>query len=65
MDMLPTSVIDRNSRQLTQPAISPQAFIPPNALICGDVTVRPGSRISFGAQIVENVALSGWEPIAY
>jgi carbonic anhydrase/acetyltransferase-like protein (isoleucine patch superfamily) len=35
-----------------QPTISPAAYVAPNALVCGDVTVGPGSRILFGAQIV-------------
>jgi carbonic anhydrase/acetyltransferase-like protein (isoleucine patch superfamily) len=35
-----------------QPTISPQAYIAPNALICGDVAIGPGCRILFGAQIV-------------
>lgn len=34
------------------PRIDPSTVIAPNAVICGDVTIGPGSRILFGAQIV-------------
>jgi len=34
------------------PVIDPGAFVAPNAVICGDVTVGPGVRIMFGAQVI-------------
>lgn len=34
------------------PSIDPTAYIAPNAVICGDVTIGPGCRILFGAQII-------------
>jgi carbonic anhydrase/acetyltransferase-like protein (isoleucine patch superfamily) len=34
------------------PVIDPSAYIAPNAVVCGDVTVGPGSRIMFGAQVI-------------
>lgn len=34
------------------PRIDPTAWVAPNALLCGDVTVGPGARILYGAQIV-------------
>jgi carbonic anhydrase/acetyltransferase-like protein (isoleucine patch superfamily) len=34
------------------PVIDPTAFVAPNAVVCGDVTIGPGARIMFGAQIV-------------
>lgn len=34
------------------PQIDPSAYIAPNALICGDVTIGKGVRIMFGAQII-------------
>ena len=34
------------------PQIDPSAWIAPNAAVCGDVTVGPGSRILHGAQII-------------
>ncbi|QYF92622.1 gamma carbonic anhydrase family protein [Massilia sp. PAMC28688] len=34
------------------PRIDPSAYIAPNAVICGDVTVGPGCRILFGAQVI-------------
>ena len=34
------------------PCIDPTAYVAPNALLCGDVTIGPGSRILFGAQLV-------------
>jgi carbonic anhydrase/acetyltransferase-like protein (isoleucine patch superfamily) len=34
------------------PVIDPTAFVAPNAVVCGDVTVGPGARIMFGAQVV-------------
>ena len=34
------------------PRIHPLAQVAPNAVVCGDVTIGPGSRIAFGASIV-------------
>jgi carbonic anhydrase/acetyltransferase-like protein (isoleucine patch superfamily) len=34
------------------PTISRTAYVAPNAVICGDVTIGPGCRILFGAQVV-------------
>jgi carbonic anhydrase/acetyltransferase-like protein (isoleucine patch superfamily) len=34
------------------PRIHPKAYVAPNALVCGNVTVGPGCRILFGAQVV-------------
>lgn len=34
------------------PSIHPDAYIAPNATVCGDVTVGPGCRIMFGACVV-------------
>lgn len=34
------------------PTIHETAYVAPNALLCGDVTVGPGCRILFGAQVV-------------
>jgi carbonic anhydrase/acetyltransferase-like protein (isoleucine patch superfamily) len=34
------------------PRIDPTAYVAPNAVVCGDVTVGPGCRILFGAQVV-------------
>ena len=34
------------------PAVDPSAYIAPNAVLCGDVRVGPGSRIMFGAQVI-------------
>jgi carbonic anhydrase/acetyltransferase-like protein (isoleucine patch superfamily) len=34
------------------PRIDPSAWVAPNAVICGDVDVGPGSRILFGAQVI-------------
>jgi carbonic anhydrase/acetyltransferase-like protein (isoleucine patch superfamily) len=34
------------------PRIDPTAFVAPNAVVCGDVTVGPGCRIMFGAQVI-------------
>jgi carbonic anhydrase/acetyltransferase-like protein (isoleucine patch superfamily) len=35
-----------------RPHIHPSAYVAPNAVICGDVTVGPGCRIMFGACVV-------------
>jgi carbonic anhydrase/acetyltransferase-like protein (isoleucine patch superfamily) len=34
------------------PVIDPTAFVAPNAVVCGDVTIGPGARIMFGAQVI-------------
>lgn len=34
------------------PRIDPSAWVAPNAVVCGDVTVGPGCRIMYGAQII-------------
>lgn len=34
------------------PRIDPDASVAPNAVVCGDVTLGPGCRILFGAQVV-------------
>jgi len=34
------------------PRIDPSAYVAPNAVVCGDVTVGPGCRILFGAQVI-------------
>lgn len=34
------------------PAVDPSAYVAPNAVLCGDVTVGPGTRIMFGAQVI-------------
>ena len=34
------------------PTVDPTAFIAPNAVVCGDVTIGAGVRIMFGAQVI-------------
>ena len=34
------------------PVVDPTAFVAPNAVVCGDVTVGPGARIMFGVQVI-------------
>jgi carbonic anhydrase/acetyltransferase-like protein (isoleucine patch superfamily) len=34
------------------PKVDPTAFVAPNAVLCGDVTVGRGCRIMFGAQVI-------------
>ena len=34
------------------PRIDPTAYVAPNAVVCGDVSVGPGCRILFGAQVI-------------
>jgi len=34
------------------PIVDPSAFIAPNALVCGNVTIGPGCRIMHGAQLI-------------
>jgi carbonic anhydrase/acetyltransferase-like protein (isoleucine patch superfamily) len=36
----------------TAPRVDPTAYVAPNAVICGDVTIGPGSRIMYGAQVI-------------
>ena len=40
------------SHQNKTPVVHPSAFIAPNAVLCGDVTVGPNCRILFGAQVI-------------
>ena len=35
-----------------QPQVDPAAWVAPNAVLCGDVTVGPGCRIMYGAQLI-------------
>jgi carbonic anhydrase/acetyltransferase-like protein (isoleucine patch superfamily) len=34
------------------PKIHPTAYVAPNAVLCGDVTVGPNCRVMFGAQVI-------------
>lgn len=34
------------------PRVDPSAFVAPNAVVCGDVSVGPGARIMHGAQVI-------------
>jgi carbonic anhydrase/acetyltransferase-like protein (isoleucine patch superfamily) len=34
------------------PQIDPDAWVAPNAIVCGDVTIGPGCRIMYGAQVI-------------
>src|SRR5882672_3539808 len=34
------------------PRIDPTAWVAPNAVLCGDVSIGPGCRILFGAQLI-------------
>jgi carbonic anhydrase/acetyltransferase-like protein (isoleucine patch superfamily) len=34
------------------PRIDPSAYVAPNAVVCGDVTIGPDCRILFGAQVI-------------
>ena len=34
------------------PVIDPTAFVAPNAAVCGAVSIGPGARIMFGAQVI-------------
>ena len=34
------------------PVVDPTAYVAPNAVVCGDVTIGPGVRIMFGAQVI-------------
>lgn len=40
------------SHDETKPVIDPDAYIAPNAVVCGDVTIAAGCRIMFGACVV-------------
>ncbi len=35
-----------------KPSVDPSAWIAPNAVLCGDVTIGPGCRIMYGAQVI-------------
>ena len=34
------------------PRIDPAAWVAPNAVICGNVTIGPNCRVMFGAQVI-------------
>jgi carbonic anhydrase/acetyltransferase-like protein (isoleucine patch superfamily) len=34
------------------PQIDPAAWVAPNAVICGNVTIGPSCRVMFGAQVI-------------
>src|SRR5262245_42974605 len=34
------------------PRVDPAAWVAPNAVICGDVTIGPRCRVMFGAQVI-------------
>ena len=34
------------------PQIDPAAWIAPNAVVCGNVTIEEGCRIMYGAQVI-------------
>jgi len=34
------------------PKVDPSAYLAPNAVLCGDVTIGPGCRILFGVQVI-------------
>jgi carbonic anhydrase/acetyltransferase-like protein (isoleucine patch superfamily) len=34
------------------PIVDPTAFVAPNAVVCGDVSIGPGARLMFGAQVI-------------
>ncbi len=34
------------------PKVDPSAWVAPNAVLCGDVTLGPGTRIAYGAQVI-------------
>jgi len=34
------------------PEVDPTAFVAPNAAVCGDVTIGPGCRVMYGAQVI-------------
>ena len=38
------------------PRVHRSAYVAPNAVVCGDVTIGPGSRVLFGAQIIAELA---------
>src|SRR5262245_11282674 len=40
------------THQVTAPRIGSSASVAPNAVVCGDVSVGPGCRILFGAQVI-------------
>jgi carbonic anhydrase/acetyltransferase-like protein (isoleucine patch superfamily) len=40
------------SHQGKSPNVHPSAYIAPNAVLCGDVSIGPGCRVLFGAQVI-------------
>lgn len=40
------------SHQGKSPVVHPSAYVAPNAVLCGDVTIGAGCRILFGAQVI-------------
>ena len=34
------------------PQVNPDAWVAPNAIVCGNVTIGPGCRIMYGAQVI-------------
>ncbi len=46
---MPAMLIAHNGHS---PRIDPTAWVAPNAVICGDVQIGPGSRILYGAQVI-------------
>jgi carbonic anhydrase/acetyltransferase-like protein (isoleucine patch superfamily) len=35
-----------------EPKVDPAAYVAPNAVVCGNVTIGPGCRIMYGAQVI-------------
>ena len=35
-----------------EPQVDPTAYVAPNAVVCGNVTIGPGCRIMYGAQVI-------------
>ena len=44
------------------PRIDPTAYVAPNAVVCGDVTIGADCRILFGAQIIAEGAVARRRP---
>ena len=40
------------------PQVNPAAYVAPNAVVCGNVTIGPGCRIMYGAQVIAQVGQS-------
>jgi carbonic anhydrase/acetyltransferase-like protein (isoleucine patch superfamily) len=40
------------SHEGKSPSVHPSAYIAPNAVLCGDVSIGPGCRVLFGAQVI-------------